>query len=64
MKEIAILLTVAASSLFILGYSVHMLINGLVSAETEKWIIIGACSVGAAIITFMAWDIINQRRRY
>jgi len=64
MKEIALLLTVAASAIFILGYSVHMLINGLVSPETEKWIIIGACSVGVAIISLMGWDIIRQRRRH
>jgi len=62
MKEIAILLTVAASSIFILGYSIHMLIGDLVSQETEKWIIAAACTIGVVIILFMAWDIIKQRR--
>ena len=62
MKEIAILLTVAASSIFILGYSIHMLIGDLVSQETEKWIITAACTIGVVIILFMAWDIMKQRR--
>ncbi len=62
MKEIAILLTVAASSIFILGYSIHMLIGDLVSQETEKWIIAAACTIGVVIILFMAWDIMKQRR--
>jgi hypothetical protein len=63
MKEIIILTSVAASSIFILGYSIHMLIGGLVSEETEQWIIIGACSIGVAILIFMGWDIIRQRRQ-
>jgi len=62
MKEIAILLTIAASSIFILGYSIHMLIGGLVDPETEKWIIAAVCAIGVAIVLFMAWDIMKQRR--
>ncbi len=62
MKEIVILLAVAASSIFILGYSIHMLIGGLVDPETEKWIIVAACAIGVAIVLFMAWDIMKQRR--
>jgi threonine/homoserine/homoserine lactone efflux protein len=62
MKEAAILVLVAGSSIFILGYSVHMLIGGLVDKSTEQWIILGTCSVGVAILTFMGWDILRQRR--
>jgi len=63
MREIIILLIVAVSSLFILGYSVHMFIGGLVSPETEKTAIIIACSIGAVILIFLGLDIIKQRRR-
>ena len=62
MKEVAILLTVAASSVFILGYSIHMLIGDLVSQNTEKWIIGIACAIGVAVIAVMGWDIMKQRR--
>jgi len=63
MKEIFILLFVAISSLFILGYSVHMFIGGLVSPETEKLSIIIACSIGAVILLLLGLDIIKQRRK-
>ena len=62
MKEIIILASVAASSIFILGYSIHMLIGGLVSETTEQWIIAGSCLVGIVILAFMGWDIVRQRR--
>ncbi|MBL1277675.1 MAG: hypothetical protein COB30_016470 [Ectothiorhodospiraceae bacterium] len=62
MKEIILLSLVAISSIFLLGYSLHMLIGGLVSAETERWIITAACVVGAIIVAFMGWDIVRQRR--
>ena len=63
MREIIILITVAVSSLFILGYSVHMFIGGLVSPETEKISIIVAVIIGSIIIGFLGWDIFNQRRK-
>ena len=63
MKEIIILIFVAISSLFILGYSVHMFIGGLVSPETEKMSIVIACSIGAIILMFLGLDIIKQRRK-
>lgn len=61
MREIIIYTLVAFSGLFILGYSVHMLINGLVSPETETMIIVGVCLVGLSVLGFMAWDVIRQR---
>lgn len=63
MKEIIILVFVAISSLFVLGYSVHMFIGGLVSPETEKMSIIIACSIGAVILLLLGLDIIKQRRK-
>jgi hypothetical protein len=62
MKEAILLIIAAVSSIFILGYSIHMLIGGLVSAATEQWIIIAACLLGTAVLAFMGWDIIRQRR--
>ena len=62
MKEIIILLLIACSSIFILGYSIHMLIGGLVSETTENWVIAGACTIGVIILIFMGLDIVKQRR--
>ena len=63
MKEALIYLTVAFAGLFILGYSIHMLIGGMVSEATEWSIIAGAVAVGAATMAVMAWDIVRRRRR-
>jgi len=62
MKEAILLILVAASSIFILGYSVHMLIGGVVSKETEKWIIAAAVLTGTVIVALMGWDILRKRR--
>lgn len=63
MKEVILYAIAAVSSLFILGYSVHMFVHGLVSPETERWLIIGACLIGASVIGLMAWDVIQRRRK-
>ena len=63
LKEIAILIIVSFSSLFILGYSVHMFIGGLVSESTERWAIGIACTIGLIIIGFLIADILRQRRQ-
>lgn len=62
-KEIIILIIVSLSSLFLLGYSIHMLIGGIVSETTERWSIIVACILGAIIIGFLVMDIFRQRRQ-
>lgn len=62
MKEVVLYLIAAVSSLIILGYSVHMFVTGLVSPETERWLIIGACAAGVVVIGLMAWDVIRRRR--
>lgn len=64
MKEIVLLSIVALSSLFILGYSVHMFIGGLVSETTEKWAIIAAVTLGVCILALLGWDIRKQRKRH
>ena len=63
-KELILYLIAAVSSLIILGYSVHMFVTGLVSQETERWLIIGACAVGSVVIGFMAWDVLRRRRTH
>ena len=63
MKELIVAIIVAISSLFILGYSVHMFIGGLVSPETENISIIVACLIGAVIILLLGLDIVKQRRK-
>jgi hypothetical protein len=62
MKEIIFYAIVAVSALFILGFSIHMLIGGIVSPQTERSIIIGACLIGVAVIGAMATDVIRRRR--
>jgi hypothetical protein len=60
--EILVYLVVAASSLFLTAYAVHMLVGGLVAPETEYSIMGGACLVVAAAIGFMVWDVVRRRR--
>jgi hypothetical protein len=60
-KEALVYVIVALSSLFSLGYAVHMLVGGLVSPETEKQLIIGVCLLGVAVIALMAYDVIKRR---
>lgn len=62
MKEIGFYSFIALSALVILGYSVHMLVGGLVSPQLERWLIAAACLVGALLIALMAWDVIGRRR--
>ena len=61
MKEFIIYSIAAVSSLFVLGYSVHMFVGGLVSESTETWFITAACLVGAAVIAYMYWDVFRRR---
>ena len=63
MKEVIFYGFIAAASLFVLGYSVHMLVGGLVTPETEWKLIAGACLIGAIVIAFMTWDVVKRRRR-
>ena len=63
MREIIILIIVAISSLFILGYSIHMFIGGLVSPQTEKISISVAVVIGFVVLVLLGLDIIRQRRK-
>jgi len=61
-KEILIYALVAASSLFLMTFVAHMLVGGLVSAETELWVTVGLCGAVACAIAAMAWDVVRRRR--
>jgi hypothetical protein len=62
-KEILIYAVVAASSLFLMTFVVHMIVGGLVSAETEQKLTIGLCGLVACLIGAMAWDVARRRRK-
>jgi len=62
MKEVILYLFVAAGSLVVLGYSVHMFVGGLVSQETEWWLILSACFIGILAMGYMTLDVIRRRK--
>jgi hypothetical protein len=59
--EILLYLVSAIGALFITGYSVHMLIGGLVSSETEYKVITIVCLVVVLATGYMVWDVIRRR---
>lgn len=61
-REIAIYLLVAASSLFLMSYVVHMMIGGLVTEETQINITIGVLVFWTLGLTALGWDIAKKRR--
>jgi hypothetical protein len=61
-KEILIYALVAASSLFLMTYVVHMMVGGLVSPQTELGLTIALCALVACLIGAMAWDVVRRRR--
>ncbi len=62
MKETFLYLIAALGFLFLLGYSIHMLVNGLVSERTEWILILLAEAGGVATLVIMARNIIRARR--
>ena len=63
LKEIILYTLAGLTSLFVLGYSVHMLIGDMVSPATERLAIAIACLIGVIVIGFMMWDVARQRRK-
>lgn len=61
MVEILIFLVAAIGALLIAGYSVHMVVGGLVSAESEKQIIFLVCAIVFGVMVYMAWDVVQRR---
>ena len=62
-KEILIYALVAASSLFLMTFVVHMMVGGLVSLETERNLTIALCALVACFIGALAWDVARRRRK-
>lgn len=63
MKEIIFYSILAVSAILVFGYSVHMMIGGLVSSDMEFLIITITCSVATMVILFLAWDVVRRRKR-
>ena len=63
LQEVAIYLIVAISSLFIMGFAMHMLVGGLVSPETEYFLIVAICLADIVAIGYMARDVIRRRKQ-
>ncbi|MDX8379905.1 MAG: hypothetical protein R8K48_07685 [Gallionella sp.] len=61
MVEILIFLLGAVGALVVTGYSVHMIVGGLVSAERENEIIFVVCSILVCAMIYMAWDVVQRR---
>ncbi|MDQ6964480.1 MAG: hypothetical protein Q9M13_06130 [Mariprofundales bacterium] len=63
MKELAIYAISGVASLFILGYSVHILVGGLVSEQTEMVAIGLVVLADIAVMGWMVRDVIRQREQ-
>ena len=62
MKEILSYVFIALIALFMAGYSVHMIVGGMVSKEMEKGIIAGTLLVIVAVLAFMARDLAKRKK--
>jgi len=40
-----------------------MFVGGLVSEKTEIIIITAACIIGTLVVAYMAWDVVNTRKK-
>lgn len=62
MKEIFVYLLLAISSQIMLGYSVHMLVGGLVTEQVEIFLIASTCLVVLIAMAYMTWDVVQRRK--
>lgn len=62
MKEIFVYGLVAASSLSMLTYTVHMFLGGIVSEETETKAMMAVAAVAMVVMGVMAWDVRRRRQ--
>ena len=62
MKNILTAIFVALISLFMTGYSVHMIVGGSVSPNTEKIIIGAALLAVSAVLAYMAFDLRKTKK--
>jgi len=61
MRTIIMYAVAAIASLMIMGYAVHMFVGGMVSAATEHIAIAVVVGIGAMVIVWMTWDVLNRR---
>jgi len=62
MKELALYLISAFGFLFLLGYSIHMMVDGFIAEKTELIIILAAEAIGIAVLAVLARNIRRARR--
>jgi len=62
MKEAVLYILAGMASLFILGYSIHIFLGGIVSPGAERIAIAVAVIIGAAAMSIMTWDVLRRRR--
>ncbi len=62
MREIFTYLFVALIALFMAGYSVHMIVGGMVSKGVEHGIIAATLLVLVLVLAFMARDLRKRKR--
>ena len=62
MKENLAYVFIALIALFMAGYSVHMIVGGIVSKTVEKGIIAGTILVLVAVLAFMARDLAKRKK--
>jgi len=62
MKEIVIYSISGLASLFVLGYSVHIMIGGVVGEQTEMVAIVLVVLTAMGVMGWMVRDVIRQRQ--
>ncbi|MBU6467520.1 MAG: hypothetical protein KGN31_02665 [Betaproteobacteria bacterium] len=62
MKEIIVYVVVGCSSLFLSAYTVHMLVGGMVSEQTEYSLMGLMCILVGGALSYMAWDVYKRRK--
>ncbi len=62
MKETFTAVFVALIALFMAGYSVHMVVGGMVSKTAENEIIAAVLLVLVVVLGFMARDLMKKRK--
>lgn len=62
LRELFVYVVVAASSLFLSAFVVHMMVGGMVSESTEYSLMALVDSVVALALGYMVLDVIRRRR--
>jgi hypothetical protein len=62
MKEAIIYSISGCSSLFILAYTVHMFIGGMVSEQTEYMVMAIVVLIAASAMAWMVSDVLRRRK--